>query len=321
MKKKAISFLIKIVTSGTFLFLVIKKIDFPQLLNILKNSNIYLVSIGLLIFIGISFLLALRWFLIVGIYLKNKTSLFYIWKLTMIGLFFNIFLPTSAGGDAIKIFYLVKDDNKKVLPGISVVIDRFIGSLTVLTMGTIGLIFSGIDNLKIKIFIPSLTFILILFYFLLSNSNFTRKIYTPFKKILPSFLNEKLTFLYNSFNFYFREKKFIFLSIISSFFLQCISILTNFIVACGIMRNFSIPISIFFVYIPLIWLSTMIPSIGGIGVREFSYVFFFKSYIGKENAFALSLIFLLALFIQAIIGSIIFLTTGNSTASVRKGKF
>jgi len=320
MKKKAISILIKTVISGIFLFLVIKKIDFRQLLDIFKNSNIYLVSIGLLVFIGISFLLAFRWFLILKIYLKNKTSLFYIWKLTMIGLFFNIFLPTSAGGDAVKIFYLVKEDKKKFLPGISVVTDRFIGSLTVLTMGTIGLIFSGIDNLKIKIFIPSLTFILILFYFLFSNSNFARKIYVPFKKILPSFLNEKLTFLYNSFNFYFREKKLIFLSIISSFFLQCISILTNFIVASGIMRNFSIPISVFFVYIPLIWLSTMIPSIGGLGVREFSYVFFFKSYMGKENAFALSLIFLLSIFIQAIIGSIIFLI-GNLTAAVRKGKF
>jgi len=321
MKKKAISFLIKIVISGTFLFLVIKKIDFHQLLNIFKNSNIYLISIGLLILIGISFLLALRWFLIVKIYLKNKTSLFYIWKLTMIGLFFNIFLPTSAGGDAVKIFYLVKDDKKKVLPGISVVIDRFIGSLTVLTMGTIGLIFSGIGNLKIKVFIPSLSFILFFLYFLFSNPNFTRKIYAPFKKIFPSFLNEKLIFLYNSFNFYFRGKKFVFLSIISSFFLQCISILTNFIVACGIMKSFSIPISTFFVYIPLIWLSTMIPSIGGIGVREFSYVFFFKSYIGKENAFALSLIFLLSIFIQAIIGSIIFLSKGNSTAAVRKGEF
>jgi len=116
----------------------------------------------------------------------------------------------------------------------------------------------------------------------------------------------------------FYEKKFIFFSIISSFFLQCISILINFIVASGIMRNFSIPISVFFVYIPLIWLSTIIPSIGGLGVREFSYVFFFKSYMGKENAFALSLIFLLSIFIQAIIGSIIFLI-GNSTAAVRKG--
>ena len=110
MKKKAISFLIKTVISGTFLFLVIKKIDFPKLLNIFKNSNIFLVSTGLLIFIGISFLLALRWSLIVRIYLKNKTSLFYIWKLTMIGLFFNVFLPTSAGGDAVKIFYLVTED-------------------------------------------------------------------------------------------------------------------------------------------------------------------------------------------------------------------
>ncbi|HRR96705.1 MAG TPA: hypothetical protein P5150_08285, partial [Candidatus Ratteibacteria bacterium] len=43
-------------------------------------------------------------------------------------------------------------------------------------------------------------------------------------------------------------------------------------------------------------------------VREFTYVFFFKNYLGEEKAFALSLIVLFSIIIQAIIGYITFLT-------------
>lgn len=308
MKKKLITTLIKIVVSGLFLFFIFKKVDFSLLFEIFKNSNILLLTAGLIIFVGISFFLAFRWYIIVKIYLKEKKSLFFIWKLTMIGLFFNIFLPTSAGGDAVKIFYLVKDDSKKVLPATSVVIDRFIGSLTVLTMGFIALFFSNVDDNKIRIFIPSLVFILLFFYFFLSYDSFAKKVYSLFKKIIPDFLDEKLKVIYRSFNFYFREKKVIFLSILLSFFLQSLSIFGNFLVACGLIKSFSLPVSIFFVYIPLIWVATVIPSIGGLGIREFSYIFFFKKYLNNEKAFALSLIFLLSIIIQAVIGSIIFLT-------------
>ncbi|MCK9267038.1 hypothetical protein M0P98_09280, partial [bacterium] len=64
---------------------------------------------------------------------------------------------------------------------------------------------------------------------------------------------------------------------------------------------------IFFTYIPLIWTSTMIPSLGGLGVREFTYVYFFSNYLGKENSGALSILILLGILIQSIIGGIILL--------------
>jgi len=305
--KKNVSTLIKILISGFFLFIVLKKINFQNLTYILKNSNIFLISLSLLILIGDSFFLALRWFLILEIYLKEKKSILYIWKLTMIGLFFNMFLPTSAGGDAIKIFYLIRDDEKKLLPGISVIIDRFIGSITVLTMGAIVLFFSPVNDLKIKIFILSLTCILLFFYFFFSYRNIAQKIYNPIGKIIPDFFDKKLRFTYSLFNFYFKEKRKMFLTISLSFFLQFISIIGNFLIALGLTKSF-LPLSIFFVYIPLIWTATVIPSIGGIGIREFSYVFFFKNYLGRENAFALSIINLLSIIIQSIIGCIIFLT-------------
>ncbi|HRR96413.1 MAG TPA: lysylphosphatidylglycerol synthase domain-containing protein, partial [Candidatus Ratteibacteria bacterium] len=92
--RKLLSLLLKISISGIFLYIVIKKIDFKLLSETFKNSNIIFVLIGLFILIITSFLIAFRYFLIVNIYLGEKKPVFYIWKLTMIGLFFNMFLPT-----------------------------------------------------------------------------------------------------------------------------------------------------------------------------------------------------------------------------------
>jgi len=306
-KKNLLVNLIKIFVSGIFLFLVIKKIDFPLLKETLKNSQIFILFFSFLFLIGVSVLLALRWYLILKIYLKEKNSLFYIWKLTMIGLFFNMLLPTSAGGDAVKIYYLVKEEEKKLLTGISVIIDRYIGSLTVITMGAVSLLFSSINDRRIYYLIFSLFLFLLLLFLFFSSREFARKFYNPLKKLLPVSLKTKLENLYSSFHYYFSQKKNIGKAIFISFLLQTVSILAQYVGCFAIIKKF-LSISIFFIYIPIIWLATIIPSIGGLGIREFSYVYFFAPYMGKEKAFALSLIFLFSLIIQSFIGFFIFIT-------------
>jgi len=306
-KKNLLVNLIKIFVSGIFLFLVIKKIDFSLLKETLKNSEIFILFFSFLFLIGVSVLLALRWYLILKIYLKEKNSLFYIWKLTMVGLFFNMLLPTSAGGDAVKIYYLVKEEEKKLLSGISVIIDRYIGSLTVITMGAVSLLFSSINDRRIYYLIFSLFLFLLLLFLFFSSREFARKFYNPLKKLLPVSLKTKLENLYSSFHYYFSHKKNLGKAILISFLLQTVSILAQYVGCFAIIKKF-LSISIFFIYIPLIWLATIIPSIGGLGIREFSYVYFFSPYMGKEKAFALSLIFLFSLIIQSFIGFFIFIT-------------
>jgi uncharacterized membrane protein YbhN (UPF0104 family) len=77
----------------------------------------------------------------------------------------------------------------------------------------------------------------------------------------------------------------------------------------AILWNRSAPpsLSMFFIYIPLIWTATLVPSLGGLGIREFSYVYFFSSSMGKENAFGLSIVFLISVIIQSAIGAVILL--------------
>ena len=91
--------------------------------------------------------------------------------------------------------------------------------------------------------------------------------------------------------------------------LQALSIIAQYIMAVALFKGVP-PIGpgIFFLYIPLIWVAALVPSLGGLGVREFSYVLLFSASMGKEKSFALALLVLFSLILQAFIGAIIFFT-------------
>jgi len=110
------------------------------------------------------------------------------------------------------------------------------------------------------------------------------------------------------------ELTFIFGLIGISFVLQSISIFTQYLMGLSLFHNsfFSPNLKIFFIYVPIIWVATLIPSLGGLGIREFSYVFFFTPYFGKDKSFALSILVLFSVIIQSFIGAIIFFTLNTS---------
>ncbi|MCM8771736.1 MAG: flippase-like domain-containing protein [Candidatus Omnitrophica bacterium] len=306
MRKNILFTFLRFFVSFLFIYLILRKINFDEVGQVLKNVDLFSLSITFLFIFFINIPLALRFKYILEIYFKETLSLLLIWKLTMIGLFFNNFLPTSAGGDIVKIFYIVKDEKEKLLSGISILIDRYIGALTVMTMGTISVLFYYYE--KISILILILMFLLIFFFYFFSKREIAFFFYKFLKKIFPPIINEKLLVFYNSINFYFvKNKRKLYLAILISFITQILSIFSQYFLVYSILKK-KISFYPFFIFIPLIWTSTLIPSIGGLGIREFSYIYLFSNFIGKDNAYALSLLVLLSIIFNSIIGGVIFLT-------------
>ena len=81
---------------------------------------------------------AVRWWLLLRVQ-SPGTSLWKISQLLMVGMFFNLFLPGSTSGDAVKAFYLLRGS----LPGrragiiLSIVMDRLLGLLALIILATI----------------------------------------------------------------------------------------------------------------------------------------------------------------------------------------
>ncbi|MCM8818065.1 MAG: flippase-like domain-containing protein [Candidatus Omnitrophica bacterium] len=311
MKKNIIFTIFRVFISIFFIYLIARKLNYKEIFEIIRNSNLLILTFAFILLFLINFLLALRFKYILEIYFKKRLSLYFVWKITMIGLFFNNFLPTSAGGDIVKIFYVVKEQKQKFLSGISILLDRYIGSLTVMTMGAISISFYQGEKGKIYHLIFILFFLLIFVFYFFSKRKVAVFFYSPIKKFIPSFLNEKLLNLYNSINFYFIENtKKLYFSILISFFLQFLSILSQYLISFSITGK-TLSILPFFIFIPLVWVSTLIPSLGGLGIREFSYIFLFSDFLGKNNAYALSLLCLLSVILNSIIGGFIFLSFRN----------
>jgi glycosyltransferase 2 family protein len=95
----------------------------------LKLAELWWFLPGLALFAVVLILQTHRWHLLlraIGIRLQWMRT----WKLVMIGMFFNLFLLGSTGGDVVKIFYAMREAGKeKAAAFLSIVLDRIMGLL------------------------------------------------------------------------------------------------------------------------------------------------------------------------------------------------
>ncbi|MCM8803843.1 MAG: flippase-like domain-containing protein, partial [Candidatus Omnitrophica bacterium] len=104
MKKNILFTSLRVFVSIFFIYLILRKINFKEIFEVIKNVDLFFLLSAYILILLINIPLALRFKYILEIYFKKPISNLFIFKLTMIGQFFNNFLPTSAGGDLVKIF-------------------------------------------------------------------------------------------------------------------------------------------------------------------------------------------------------------------------
>lgn len=100
-----------------------------QMLNALQTANLLWLIPGFLCFGLVLLIGSIRWQLLMRVQ-GITLSWFRVWKLVMIGMFFNLCLPGGVGGDLIKVFFAMREAPKSksgVL--LSIVVDRVSGML------------------------------------------------------------------------------------------------------------------------------------------------------------------------------------------------
>ncbi|MFM8314752.1 MAG: lysylphosphatidylglycerol synthase transmembrane domain-containing protein [Deltaproteobacteria bacterium] len=116
-----------------------KMVDFTSLKQLLFTPEHLIVAF---MFLSFSILCCCtRWFLIIKI---QKLSLSFpsVFSLTMIGNFFNTFMPGSVGGDLIKAWYIAgREPEKRTKAVFSVLIDRLLGLTVIVCYSAVTLLF------------------------------------------------------------------------------------------------------------------------------------------------------------------------------------
>ena len=132
--RKILSTALKIGVSVVLLYLVFHKVPFAEVWELIKNSHLLFLGFALIAFVFsqiISSQRLLMYFYAHEFRLKTRHN----WKLYLVGMFYNFFIPGGIGGDAYKVYLLNKNFgwNVKKLSA-AVLCDRFSGLLAIVIL-------------------------------------------------------------------------------------------------------------------------------------------------------------------------------------------
>lgn len=128
---KKIKTILKLLLTGLALYLVFRKIDTAQLLQLTKSIHWLWLIPAIIFFILSKVFTAFRlnlYFRNIGINLSENQN----WRLYLIGMFYNLFLPGGIGGDGYKVYLLNKEFKTPVKKLIqSALLDRLGGLVAI----------------------------------------------------------------------------------------------------------------------------------------------------------------------------------------------
>lgn len=231
---------------------------------------------------------------------------------SFIAVFFKNILPTTTGSGVVRGFYIARDTEKRTEPFAALLVIRMIG-VGCLVMVTITALVIDYDQRHNLAPIYPAIFLFVIFLFVIAF--FTRRKvaarrFVILRRLKNKTFGNKIVGACRVFHTHLRFPRKLCLAVAITFAIQFIYITINFLVAKDINFNTIRP-GAFFIFIPLISVSAIIPSLGGLGIREVMYVYFFSNILGKEGAGALGMIMLVLTIILATTGGIIFAISGS----------
>lgn len=240
-----------------------------------------------------------------------KLSFLKAWRLSFLGLFFNLFFPSALGGDVVKAYYAYQYSGKKLASLTGVILDRLLGFATIVVIALSAvLIYSR--NMIPPAVVRSLygaVGLLILGILFFTNHRFAKKFRFLSVLIPSSKWRETLANFYDAIRKFRGHKGALVSCLALSVVAQVLFFLNNYCLS----RSLGIHLSVwnFFVLIPLVFFVSMAPSVSGLGVREAGFVFFFKSLVPVEQAFALSLLYDFLFYGVALLSGVVFALKGG----------
>ncbi|MGW8194317.1 MAG: lysylphosphatidylglycerol synthase transmembrane domain-containing protein [Desulforhopalus sp.] len=305
--KKIVVLLLKILFSSTLIFFLYRTVPLQEIWRIVVDIDWrYLLPAFVLLFTN-TLLSALKWrqlLLADGV----DIPLSVLTKTYLVGSFYNIFLPSSIGGDFYRIYDIAKRSEETMRSAASVFADRFSGFLAMVCFAVFSslVVFFHIGNIMLLI-VPACLFVLILLVL------FSIYRETPFRIFMRLTRLEKLPpvvkavdRLFLSFRRYGGNSSLLTRIMAISFIFQLSVIVFTYLLALSL--HAAVPFFYFSAFVPQINLLEALPvSIYGLGVRDAGYVFFFGwAGLSEIQTRSLALLYLAMTLCYALIGGLIY---------------
>jgi uncharacterized protein (TIRG00374 family) len=305
--------LLKIVVSVGFLALLLSRADLGQVLQRLKDMQVPFFLGALALYIAGELVRGYRWGVLLwslGVQVRWRRLA----GLYFVGSFYNLVLPTGFGGDVVKVLELSRDAGASAAIS-SVVVERFSGLFVLFLLAAMALIgsYQLVPPMVVVAILVATLLSLILVALLVQRTWIERWGRTlHLDRLFRRFAI--LRNLYQSLGLYSRKALARATGVALLFNLM--QILANILLARAV--GIHVPVAYFFLFVPIIAVSTMLPSLGGLGVREGAYVLLFTQVgVDHDHALALALARDLTLISLGLIGAVIYVVQ-SILASRRK---
>jgi uncharacterized protein (TIRG00374 family) len=305
--RERLSFIGRLVLSAGLMAWLFKMVNWPDTIRALKNAEVSFIVWSFVIFLFLQLLILGRWMAFMKA-LNFKAPLGQVCRYYFIGLFCNLFLPTSIGGDLVKAYGLSRGAGQKPKVYASVVLDRLSGFAALVIVCVFAYAFGQkiIDAPFVIIPIAVLTVLSLA----VGGMLFHVPTYRFFCRIflrLPRF-HKALMDMHADVLLMRGRKRTGWACVALSCLVQVASAFMYYMIA----RAFHLDVNLlhFMIFTPIVSAVSFLPSIGGLGFREGGWVYLLGQVgVNKGVAMSLSLIGFLFVILVGLLGGFLYVTS------------
>ncbi len=298
--------IIKLIITIAIFYFLFREIDFVEFSKIIFNSHGGWILVALLMQLTSTYLAAYRWFKISQLLVFKEKLSFYVQSYFK-GTFFNQVLPSSIGGDAVRIIDLTRKEYEKKEAFYGVFVDRVVGLVGLLVLNLLAtLIFFGTFDNDFSLLIIFITVGGIISFSLLFQLH--RLTFLADIKFLNLFVR-----LANRLNSLYASRMLLIEHISISVVVHLFSVLTMY--GLSLALGLDLSFQTLLIAVPPVFLLTIVPiSLAGWGVREGAMLGIFML-IGADQTkvLAMSILYGLLLILSAVPGAYFWIKSKKAT--------
>lgn len=306
MKRNLLNFAFRLIFSIIVLVVLFNVVDTESLVESLKKVQLFYVFLAALFYIGFIITWGLRWHLLLrdaGIDIHFIETV----KTLLIGFTVALFLPSVVGSDVGRVYDMARTREQKVAIVSTVFMDRLLGLVTIVITAVVAILFTGTQFVTENIIfaIVGLAIATLIGWFVFFNKGVMQSFRWVLRLPLVNRFESTLVELYQIAHKFQQNPR-------SFATLMSVSILSAVLeVMSVVMLTYALGVTIspvyHFIFVPIIWVILVAPiSIGGLGVRETAFAFFFtQAGMVTSDAVVLSFLYYFLSVAAGIVGGII----------------
>jgi glycosyltransferase 2 family protein len=309
------SFPLRLALSLGLLAFILYSIDVGRMARILAGARLEFVLLAIIIIVLERVVMAYKWQLLLAAK-SFAVTLPRMLKIVYLSNFIGTFLPSSLGVDVVRSYSLYRHGTALSESVSSVVVDKVLSLLAAMIVPvTVVLLFPAIvADAAVRGAVLAIAACFAVGLLLSLHQRLVRGTLRLGRR-LPGPLAAHALWgraetLYTAFHAYTAHRATLARVFLASLVFQALRVLG--VVALGIALGLDLGLLAYLVFVPLVIMLTMLPiSVGGIGVREGAFVYFFTGAgVPAEAALALSLLLYLVSLLSVLPGGVIYLLEG-----------